>query len=82
MTINNPKFYTFATDGYTFCITVMISKEHGGGAFAIALNPANASRLVVELARDLYEAGHITPGEITDHMLRGTATRTEEEGED
>lgn len=32
----------------------------------------DAARLVMELARDLYEAGHIMPGEITDNMLRNT----------
>ena len=32
----------------------------------------DAARLVMELARDLYEAGRITPGEITDCMLRNT----------
>ena len=46
------------------------------------ISSRDAARLVKQLARDLYEAGHITPGEITDHMLRDTATRTEEEGED
>lgn len=46
------------------------------------ISSREAARLVKELARELYEAGHITPGEITDHMQRDTATRTEEEGED
>ena len=36
------------------------------------INASAASRLVMGLARDLYEAGHITPGEIADHMLRET----------
>lgn len=36
------------------------------------INEKSAARLVKELALDLYEAGHITPGEITDHMLRNT----------
>lgn len=36
------------------------------------ITTAGASLLVMGLARDLYEAGHITPGEITDHMLRNT----------
>lgn len=36
------------------------------------ITPSGAAFLVMELARDLYEAGHITPGEITDHMLRDT----------
>lgn len=36
------------------------------------INEKSAARLVKELARDLYETGHITPGEITDHMLRST----------
>lgn len=34
------------------------------------INEKSAARLVKQLARDLYETGHIMPGEITDHMLR------------
>lgn len=36
------------------------------------ISSRDAARLVMELARDLYEAGHIMPGEIADHMLRDT----------
>lgn len=39
------------------------------------INEKSAARLVKELARDLYETGHINPGEITDCMLRDTAER-------
>lgn len=36
------------------------------------ISSRDAAHLVKELARDLYEAGHIMPGEITDCMLRNT----------
>ena len=36
------------------------------------INEKSAAHLAKQLARDLYEAGHIMPGEITDNMLRDT----------
>ena len=52
-------------DGPIYAVTVDNSPLH-------MIAHGDAARLVLELARDLYEAGHITPGEITDHMLRNT----------
>ena len=65
---------TYVAEGRIYALEVSNGPAH-------VINEKSAAHLVKQLARDLYEAGHITPGEITDHMLRDTATRTEEEGE-
>lgn len=54
---------TYVAEGRIYALKLSNSPAH-------VINERSAARLVKELARDLYENGHITQGEITNHMRR------------
>lgn len=56
---------TYVAEGRIYALKLSNGPAH-------IINEKSAARLAKELARDLYEAGHIMPGEITDHILRNT----------